>query len=87
MILRDIRNISSPVATLTLPMCHNNVTPLYSSNLLYIYEKVAFIKVDGNNLEFYSDYDMKDKIYTIDSNKADISFINNTISFDSRDSF
>ena len=39
MILRDIRNISSPVATLTLPMCHNNVTPLYSSNLLYIYEK------------------------------------------------
>ena len=39
MILHDIRNISTPVATLTLPMCHNNVTPIYSSNLLYIYEK------------------------------------------------
>ena len=50
----------------------------YKDNLLYIYEKVAFIKVDGNNLEFYSDYNMKDKIYTIDSNKADTSFINNT---------
>lgn len=37
--LRDLRNISTPVASLSLPSCHNTVIPMCSSDLVYLAEK------------------------------------------------
>lgn len=37
--LRDLRNISTPVATVSLPSCHNTVIPMNSSDLVYLAEK------------------------------------------------
>lgn len=53
------------------------VNAAYQDNELLIYERVAFIKLDDNNLEFYSDYDMKNLIYKANRSETELSFLNN----------
>ncbi|MEE3343333.1 MAG: hypothetical protein VZS44_04500 [Bacilli bacterium] len=59
----------------TLDTSYINAT--YQDNQLIIYEKVAFIKLNENNLEFYSDYEMQDLIYKANRTELDLSFLNN----------
>lgn len=42
---------------------------------IIIYERVAFVKITDKTIEFYRDYLMKDKIYSLDKSKVDLSFI------------
>ncbi len=53
------------------------VNAAYQDNELLIYERVAFIKLNNNYLEFYSDYDMNDLIYKINRSEVELSFLNN----------
>lgn len=53
------------------------VNATYQNNQLIIYERVAFINITDNNIEFYSDYNMKNKVYSIEKTAIDLSFINN----------
>ena len=53
------------------------VNAAYQENELLIYERVAFIKLDNNNIEFYSDYDMKNIIYKANRSEIELSFLNN----------
>lgn len=66
---------SSNDYTYTLDTLYINAT--YQNDELLIYERVAFIKLDDNNIEFYSDYDMKNLIYKASRSELDLSFINN----------
>ena len=45
---------------------------------IIVYERVAFIKITDEKLIFYSDYKMKNEVYSLDAEKVDISFINNS---------
>ena len=54
------------------------VNAAYQDNELLIYEHVAFIKINNNDIEFYSDYEMKNLIYKAKRNELDTSFLNNT---------
>lgn len=45
---------------------------------IIIYERVAFIKITDTALEFYSDYKRKKHVYSLDKDKSDITFINNS---------
>lgn len=54
------------------------VNAVYQGNKLIIYERVAFINIIGDNIEFYSDVDMKNKIYTLVRQNTDLDFINNS---------
>ncbi|MBR3162421.1 MAG: hypothetical protein IKF19_06805 [Bacilli bacterium] len=53
------------------------VNAAFQDDELLIYERVAFIKIDENNLEFYSDYDMNNLIYKINKSDIDANFLNN----------
>lgn len=52
------------------------VNGIYKDNEIIIYERVAFLGVSDKRVNFYSDYEMKNKVYSLD--KEDISFINNS---------
>ena len=54
------------------------VNGIYKDNEIIIYERVAFIKVNGNSIDFYQDYSMKNKVYSLEKGKADLSFIHNS---------
>lgn len=54
------------------------VNGIYQDDKIIIYERVAFIKVEEDVLEFYKDYDMKDKVYTLEKENSDLGFINNS---------
>ncbi len=45
-------------------------------NKIIIYERVAFVKIGDKKIEFYKDYSMEEKVYQLDKDKVDISFIN-----------
>ena len=54
------------------------VNGIYKDNEIIIYERVAFVKIGDNFIDFYGDYSMKDKIYSLDKSKTDLSFIHNS---------
>lgn len=54
------------------------VNSFYQDDEIIIYERVAFIKINGDKLEFYSDYKMKDKVYTMELSGVDTNFMNNS---------
>ncbi len=54
------------------------VNAIYQKDDIVIYEKVAFIKMNDQNIEFYKDYNMKNKVYTLKGDQIDRSFINNS---------
>ena len=47
-------------------------------NKIIIYERVAFIKVTDQYIEFYNDYNMKNRIYKLDKKNVDMSFIHDS---------
>ncbi len=53
------------------------INATYQENELLIYERVAFIKLEDSNIEFYSDYDMKNLIYKANRSEIELSFLNN----------
>lgn len=54
------------------------VNGIYKDNEIIIYERVAFVKIGDNFIDFYGDYSMKDKVYSLDKSKTDLSFIHNS---------
>lgn len=54
------------------------VNGVYQNDKIIIYERVAFIKIKNNVLEFYQDYNMKNLIYTLEKENIDLGFINNS---------
>lgn len=54
------------------------VNGIYKDNEIIIYERVAFVKIGNNFIDFYGDYSMKDKVYSLDKSKADLSFVHNS---------
>ena len=54
------------------------VNGFYQDDQLLVYERVAFIKLSENEIEFYSDYEMKNLIYKAKRSDINTSFINNT---------
>ena len=54
------------------------VNGIDKDNEIIIYERVAFVKIGNNFIYFYGDYSMKDKVYSLDKSKADLSFIHNS---------
>ena len=54
------------------------VNSIYKDNEIIIYERVAFVKIGDNFIDFYGDYSMKDKVYSLDKSKADLSFVHNS---------
>ena len=53
------------------------VNAVYQGDQLIIYERVAFVNITEDNIKFYSDYNMKNEVATVDKNSTDLSFINN----------
>ena len=53
------------------------VNAVYQDNELLIYERVVFIKLSDNDVEFYSDYEMQDLIYKGKRSDMNFGFINN----------
>lgn len=45
---------------------------------IVIYERVAFINLGGSTIDFYSESDMKNKVYSLSSGSVDLSFIHNS---------
>ena len=54
------------------------INAAYQDDELLIYERVAFIKINDNNIEFYSDYAMNNLIYKANLSEINTSFLNNT---------
>ena len=54
------------------------VNGIYKDNEIIIYERVAFVKIGDNFIDFYGDYSMKNKVYSLDKSKTDLSFIHNS---------
>lgn len=54
------------------------VNGFYQDNQLLVYERVAFIKLSDNEMEFYSDYEMNNLIYKAKRSDINTSFVNNT---------
>ncbi len=54
------------------------VNGIYQDDEIIIYEKVAFVKINDKNIEFYKDYSMKNKVYTLKGDQVDRGFIHNS---------
>lgn len=54
------------------------VNGIYKDNEIIIYERVAFVKIGDNFIDFYGDYSMKNKVYSLDKSKTDLSFVHNS---------
>lgn len=54
------------------------VNGFYQDDQLLIYERVAFIRILENEMEFYTDYDMKNLVYKLKKSDINTSFLNNT---------
>lgn len=51
------------------------VNGVFEENKIIIYERVAFVNITDKTVDFYSDYLMKNKVYSLNKEKADLSFI------------
>ena len=51
------------------------VNGIYKNDEIIIYERVAFVQLNEKTIDFYQDYAMKNKVYSLDRDGADLSFI------------
>ena len=54
------------------------VNGVLSGDNIIIYERVAFIDITDKTVDFYNDYLMKNKIYSLNKDKIDLNFIHNS---------
>lgn len=54
------------------------VNGIYDDDKIIIYERVAFVKVTDKKVEFYKDYKMKNKVYSLSKKDIDMSFIHSS---------
>ncbi len=54
------------------------VNGIYQDDEMIIYERVAFIQFGDKTVDFYQDYSMKKKVYSLERNKVDLSFIHDS---------
>lgn len=54
------------------------VNAIYQGDKIIIYERVAFIKIKDDVLEFYRDFDMNNLIYSLDRDNIESVFLNSS---------
>ena len=54
------------------------VNAVYQDEKIIIYERVAFVKVTDESLEFYKDYNMKNLVYSLDRENVESAFLNSS---------
>lgn len=50
----------------------------YQDDRIIIYERVSFLLLTDKDIEFYSDYKMEKKVYSLNKEDIDLSFVNNS---------